>query len=97
MVVVRRNTFEIGSNWKLFVENAMEELHIPTVHRKTIQQSTPMETHEPEDARGQYCALFSTHDGSMALLKGDAGFPLTPPAIGTRARRRSGAGSSSRA
>ncbi len=85
MVVVRRKAFEIGANWKLFVENAMEELHIPTVHRKTIQQNTPMETHEPQDARGQYCALFSTHDGSMALLKGDAGFPPIPSRRGKAA------------
>jgi phenylpropionate dioxygenase-like ring-hydroxylating dioxygenase large terminal subunit len=75
MVVVRRKSFEMACNWKLFAENAMEELHIPTVHRKTIQQNTPMDTHEPEAARGQYCALFSTHEGSMALLKGDEGFP----------------------
>ena len=75
MVVVRRKSFELHSNWKLFAENAMEEMHIPTVHRKTIQQNTPMDTHHPEPARGQYCALFSTHEGSMALLKGDEGFP----------------------
>lgn len=75
MVVVRRKSVEMACNWKAFAENAMEELHIPTVHRKTIQQNTPMETHEPEEARGQYCALFSTHEGSMALLRGDTGFP----------------------
>lgn len=75
MVVVRRKSFDMACNWKLFAENAMEELHIPTVHRKTIQQNTPMDTHEPEEAHGQYCALFSTHEGSMALLKGDHGFP----------------------
>jgi choline monooxygenase len=85
MVVVRRKSFEIACNWKLFVENAMEELHIATVHRKTIQQHTPMETHEPEEARGQYCALFSTHEGSMALLKGDVGFPEIPSRRGKAA------------
>jgi len=85
MVVVRRKSFEMACNWKTFVENAMEELHIPTVHRKTIQQNTPMETHEPEEARGQYCALFSTHEGSMALLKGDVGFPPIPSRRGKAA------------
>src|SRR5262249_15658276 len=40
MAVVRRKTFDMECNWKLFVENAMEELHIPTVHGKTIQQNT---------------------------------------------------------
>jgi choline monooxygenase len=85
MVVVRRKSFEISCNWKLFVENAMEELHIPTVHRTTIQQNTPMETHEPEAAHGQYCALFSRHEGSMALLKGDVGLPPIPTRRGKAA------------
>jgi len=85
MVVVRRKVFDMECNWKLFVENAMEELHIPTVHRRTIQQNTPMDTHTPEEARGQYCALFSTHEGSMALLKGDQGFPAIPSRRGKAA------------
>ena len=85
MRVVRRVTFDIACNWKLFVENAMEELHIPTVHRKTIEQNTPLETHAPEEAHGQYCTLFSTHEGSMALLKGDVGFPPIPSRRGKAA------------
>jgi choline monooxygenase len=75
MVCVRRQTFEVRCNWKLFVENAMEELHIATVHRKTIQKYAPTDTHAPEPAHGQYCALYSRHEGSMALLQGDHGFP----------------------
>jgi len=85
MVVVRRKVFDMECNWKLFVENAMEELHIPTVHRRTIQRNTPMDTHAPEEAHGQYCALFSTHEGSMALLKGDQGFPAIPSRRGKAA------------
>ncbi|MGH7332909.1 MAG: aromatic ring-hydroxylating oxygenase subunit alpha [Candidatus Rokuibacteriota bacterium] len=75
MICVRRRAFDVRCNWKLFVENAMEELHIATVHRKTIQKYAPTDTHAPEPARGQYCALYSRHEGSMALLKGDHGFP----------------------
>jgi phenylpropionate dioxygenase-like ring-hydroxylating dioxygenase large terminal subunit len=75
MVVTRRRVWEIGCNWKLFVENAMEEFHIPTVHRQTIQKNTPADTHAPETPRGQYAVLYSQHEGTMALLKGDTGFP----------------------
>ncbi len=78
MVCLRRRAFEIRCNWKLFVENAMEELHIATVHRKTIQKYAPTDTHAPESARGQYCALYARHEGSMALLRGDRGFPRIP-------------------
>lgn len=75
MVCVRRKTSDIACNWKIFVENAMEELHIATVHRKTIHKYAPPETHAPEAARGQYCALYSRHEGTMALLEGEVGFP----------------------
>ena len=74
-VCTRRKTFELACNWKLFVENAMEEYHIGTVHRQTIQKNTPLETHAPETPNGQYAVLYSRHEGTMALLKGDTGFP----------------------
>jgi phenylpropionate dioxygenase-like ring-hydroxylating dioxygenase large terminal subunit len=87
-VCTRRKTFELACNWKLFAENAMEEYHIATVHRQTIQKNTPVETHAPETPGGQYAILYSRHEGTMALLKGDAGFPRIPtlegkPAEGT--------------
>jgi phenylpropionate dioxygenase-like ring-hydroxylating dioxygenase large terminal subunit len=85
MVCVRRKVFEVACNWKLFAENAMEELHIATVHRKTIQPYAPTDTHAPEEARGQYCALYSSHEGSMALLQGDQGFPRIPTLRGKAA------------
>jgi choline monooxygenase len=87
-VCTRRKTFDIACNWKLFAENAMEEYHIGTVHRQTIQKNTPVETHAPETPGGQYAVLYSRHEGTMALLKGDVGFPRIPtlegkPAQGT--------------
>jgi phenylpropionate dioxygenase-like ring-hydroxylating dioxygenase large terminal subunit len=75
MVCTRRKVWELACNWKLFVENAMEEFHIATVHRQTIQKNTPTETHAPETPHGQYAVLYSRHEGTMALLKGDTGFP----------------------
>jgi phenylpropionate dioxygenase-like ring-hydroxylating dioxygenase large terminal subunit len=75
MVVTRRRTFELACNWKLFAENAMEEYHIGTVHRQTIQKNTPLDTHAPETPGGQYAVLYSKHEGTMALLKDDVGFP----------------------
>jgi choline monooxygenase len=72
---VRRKEYDLACNWKLFVENAMEEYHIATVHRATIQQKTAMDTHGPEPPRGQSAILYSEHEGSMALLTGETGFP----------------------
>jgi choline monooxygenase len=81
-VCTRRKTFDIACNWKLFAENAMEEYHIGTVHRQTIQKNTPVETHAPETPGGQYAVLYSRHAGTMALLKGDVGFPRIPTLAG---------------
>lgn len=88
LVCTRRKTFDIACNWKLFVENAMEEYHIATVHRVTIQANTAMDTHGAEPPRGNSAVLYSRHEGSMALLKGDVGFPFIDslrgkPAAGT--------------
>lgn len=74
MVCVRRKEYDLACNWKIYVENAMEALHVATVHRKTI--SRQRRTIEPtEPAKGQYCALFARHPGSRALLEGETGFP----------------------
>ena len=88
LACTRRKTFDIACNWKLFVENAMEEYHIATVHRVTIQANTAMDTHGAEPPRGNSAVLYSRHEGSMALLKGDVGFPFIDslrgkPAAGT--------------
>jgi len=77
MACVRRREYEMACNWKLFVENAKESYHIATVHRSTINKyaSARMAGYWVEEARGAYVITFAQHDGSMALLKGDAGFP----------------------
>jgi phenylpropionate dioxygenase-like ring-hydroxylating dioxygenase large terminal subunit len=86
LVCVRRKEYELACNWKIFVENAMEEYHIATVHRATIQQNTAMDTHGPEEPRGQSAILYSEHEGSMALLKGETGFPPIATLAGKPAR-----------
>jgi len=75
LVCVRRKAYDIQCNWKLFVENAMEELHVATVHRKTIQKYAPTEIYEQEEPHGEYVVGYGKHEGSMALLAGDIGFP----------------------
>jgi phenylpropionate dioxygenase-like ring-hydroxylating dioxygenase large terminal subunit len=93
MTLARRREYLIGCNWKLFVENAKESYHIATVHQATINRYASARTagYWVEDTRGEYVSTFARHDGSMALLKGDAGFPPIeslagrPEAEGTRA------------
>lgn len=87
MVCVRRQEYELACNWKLWVENAKESLHLATVHRKTINQyaSADAAGHEILEARGQYVMTAAKHSGSMALLKGDKGFPRIETLVGRAA------------
>ena len=42
MVCTRRHEYHVNCNWKLLVENAMEEYHTSTVHRGSVgSQSLP--------------------------------------------------------
>jgi phenylpropionate dioxygenase-like ring-hydroxylating dioxygenase large terminal subunit len=93
MACARRKEYVMDCNWKLFVENAKESYHIATVHRQTINKyaSARSSGYWVEKVDGQYCTTFAQHEGSMALLKGDMGFPVIeslkglPEAGGTRA------------
>ncbi|NKB60440.1 MAG: Rieske 2Fe-2S domain-containing protein [Alphaproteobacteria bacterium] len=77
MANTRTVEFELNHNWKLFVENAKESYHIAVVHRETINQvaSVYSADYTVSDTAGQYCTTYCNHDGSMALLKEDKGFP----------------------
>ena len=77
LICVRRKVYELKCNWKLFAENAKEAYHIATVHRRTINQyaSAEVAKYEYVEVRGQYAMNYAEHPGSMALLKGDSGFP----------------------
>jgi len=74
MVTTRRVTYELDCNWKIYVENAMESYHVPTVHQQTIQKQK-RDHNPPIPANGEYEGLFTRHTGSRALLPGAKGFP----------------------
>jgi choline monooxygenase len=86
MACSRRKEYVMDCNWKLFVENAKESYHIATVHRQTINKyaSARSSGYWVEEANGEYCITFAKHEGSMALLKGDAGFPINESLEGLR-------------
>ena len=88
LVCTRRKVYELNCNWKLFAENAKESYHLATVHRKTINQyaSAEVAKYDFVEVHGQYSMNFAEHPGSMALLKGDVGFPIIETLTG-RARR----------
>jgi len=86
MACARRKEYVMECNWKLFVENAKESYHIATVHKQTINKyaSAKSSGYWVEEANGEYCITFAQHEGSMALLKGDGGFPINESLAGRR-------------
>ena len=84
MVTTRRVEYDLDCNWKIYVENAMESYHVPTVHQQTIQKQK-RDHNPPIPANGQYCGLFTRHEGSRALLEGMKGFPYIPTLEGNAA------------
>ena len=75
LVCVRRKEWEVACNWKLLLENGMEELHVGTVHQKTIQQYAPASIFERVNPTGEYALLQGKTERTIALLKGETGFP----------------------
>ena len=76
MRCTERWSYDLECNWKIYVENAMEEYHVATVHQKTIQETLPMSVWSVEDdPQGSYMSMYGKMPGSLALLKGDVGLP----------------------
>jgi phenylpropionate dioxygenase-like ring-hydroxylating dioxygenase large terminal subunit len=75
MVCVRRKEYDLACNWKIYVENAMEDYHTPTVHRKSIGlQQTTLETGKV----GEWDAIFMPAPRTIAVLPEDIDFALPP-------------------
>lgn len=72
MVTVRRKDYQVACNWKLLIENSMEEYHTATVHRGSIGAQVLTF----EEGPGQWEAGHLLAEKSAATLPGEkAGFP----------------------
>jgi phenylpropionate dioxygenase-like ring-hydroxylating dioxygenase large terminal subunit len=85
MVCTRRKEYRLACNWKVYVENAMEAYHVPTVHRSTLSRQKGPHA-QKQATRGEWMALWKEHEGSRALLSGDTGFPFIPTLADQAAR-----------
>jgi choline monooxygenase len=86
MVTVRHRETVIKTNWKSYVENSMEPIHLPLVHKKSIGHVFASGkagwrfTHGPE-----WSIMHTITDKSRAILPGDDGFERLPGLKGTAA------------
>jgi phenylpropionate dioxygenase-like ring-hydroxylating dioxygenase large terminal subunit len=68
MLCVRRKSYDLKCNWKLYIENAMEDYHTATVHRGSIgnQDCIPVAT------TGQWAAIHLEAADTVAVLPEDS-------------------------
>lgn len=87
MVTVGHRETVIKTNWKSYVENSMEPIHLPLVHKKSIGHVFASGkagwrfTHGP----GEFSIMHTITDKSRAVLPGDEGFDRLPNLRGTAA------------
>jgi phenylpropionate dioxygenase-like ring-hydroxylating dioxygenase large terminal subunit len=83
MVCVRRREYNLVCNWKIFLENAMEDYHTPAVHRQSIGDQRTV----PEKAHGQWGGIHMEAKDTIALLPEDRAdaFPQIPSLVGKAA------------
>lgn len=64
MVCVRRKAYDLACNWKIYIENAMEDYHTPVVHKSSIGLQKTV----PEETRGNWDAIFMECPQTIAIL-----------------------------
>jgi choline monooxygenase len=87
MVTVGHREVVIKTNWKSYVENSMEPIHLPLVHQKSIGHVFASGKAGWDYFHGDNWAIMNTiTDKSRAVLPGDQGFDRIPGLTGTAAR-----------
>jgi len=79
-VTTHRWTYDLDCNWKTYVENYIEEYHVPWVHAETLQPLTPMKRHVefPELPSDQQWDLVVAQSPGLSLSdSGDALFSVS--------------------
>jgi choline monooxygenase len=67
MVVARKKEYDLPCNWKLYLENAMEDYHTATVHRVSIGTQVCSR----EESTGEWDAIHMPATSTVAILPGD--------------------------
>jgi choline monooxygenase len=80
MVTTHRWEYDIKCNWKVYVENFIEEYHIPWVHPTTFQPLTPMKrwAEYPDLTKQPHGIMIGQTPGLSFSNTGDALFEVSP-------------------
>ncbi len=74
MVCVRRRSYVLACNWKVYLENAMEDYHTPMVHKTSIGKQLTVRV----QGRGAWAGTHLPGERTIALLPEDAESALPP-------------------
>ncbi len=87
MVTVGHRETVIKTNWKSYVENSMEPIHLPLVHKKSIGHvfASGKASWRFTQGPGEFSIMHTITDKSRAVLPGDEGFERLPNLSGTAA------------
>ena len=75
LVLTNHWSYDVACNWKLHIENAMEDYHVPWVHSTSLDLKDVEFWNVPTE--GNWFDMRERHEGTRALLEEDAhhGFP----------------------
>lgn len=77
MVCVGTSELRVKANWKLFVENFSDGLHVPFVHQASIAKKkvSKRDFHDPAVFKGNYLMHYTYFDGTRGVPEGERKLP----------------------
>ena len=77
LVCVARSEYPMQANWKLFLENFSDGLHVPFVHKTTLNRKyvSRRDFHDPAVNIGNYLMHYTRFEGTRGVPDGDKAFP----------------------
>ena len=73
-----RQEYELGCNWKIYVDNTAEEYHVNYAHSASIAPYYPTQAFSPDDSHGTWELLLSKQSGDAQTLSGESVLPSNP-------------------
>jgi choline monooxygenase len=77
LVCVARTEYPMEANWKLFLENFSDGLHVPFVHKTTLNRKSVSrrDFHDPTVNKGNYLMHYTRFEGTRGVRDGQKAFP----------------------
>ncbi len=78
MKLYDRQLYDLGCNWKIYVDNTAEEYHVNYAHARSIAPYYPTEVFTPQESQGTWEMLLGRQPGEAQTLSGESALPPNP-------------------